>query len=388
MSVRVLAFFDTRYQPALAGGADPWKALRDARAPSRLHFALDQPSTLGMYDLSERTVAAQVVLFARNAGVDGFVVDVLWDEARKSYQTGAEPLAIATGESFGLAFQWRNGPDAFWQAPASVEARQERAAALVGALKVGHPALMDGRLPLVVKYPKLVWEPAETLALLRREAEAAGLPGLYLIACRAEDRDGKYTKGQGYDALIDPGPAEWQSCPPSNNPSGLDYLEVMAGLRDSVEYLDRFYDYPLFAVARMINRDQRGKVLARVFPGYFDWQKHPEGGAMHLVNRKTNGTQPVDRHLYGLFFENAMLWTRNNIPPDERVVFLDSWNGWLTGSQVEPSLMEGDLVYNATRAAIDRARYVIKGRDSAPEAAVDAAMKERIALLVEAAKNF
>lgn len=109
---------------------------------------------------------------------------------------------------------------------------------------------------------------------------------------------------------------------------------------------------------------------------------------MHLVNRKSNGTQPVDRHLYGLFFENAMLWTRGHLPVEERVVFLDSWNGWLTGSQVEPSLLDGDLVYNATRAAIDRARYVIKSRDTAPEDKLDDAVKERIALLCEAAKNF
>lgn len=388
MSVRVLAFFDTRYQSGPGGASDAWRPLREARAPSRLHFPLDQPSTLGMYDLSDQTAAAQVVLFARNAGIDGFVVDVQWDSGRLCYVTGAEGLAAVAGETFELAFQWRNGPDAFWQESTPPESRRTRAAALIQALTVGNPALMDGRIPLVVKYPKLLWNPSETLALLRQQAEAAGLPGLYLIACRAEDRDGKYTQGQGYDALMDPGPAEWQSCPPSNNPTGLDYLEVMAGLKDSVEYMDRFYDYPLFAVARMINRDLRGKVLARVFPGYFDWQKHPEGGAMHLVNRRSGGTQPVDRHLYGLFFENAMLWTQGHLPAGERVVFLDSWNGWLTGSQVEPSLLDGDLVYNATRSAIDRARYVIKSRDSAPEDHLDAAIRDRIALLCEAAKNF
>ena len=83
-----------------------------------------------------------------------------------------------------------------------------------------------------------------------------------------------------------------------------------------------------------------------------------------------------------------MLWTRGHLPKAERVVFLDSWNGWLTGSQVEPSMLDGDLVYNATRAAIDRARYVIQSRDNAPDDSLDAAIKERIALLCEAAKNF
>jgi len=383
MTVKVLAFFDSRYQ----GGDDAWKSLREAVPPSRQHFALDRPSTLGWYDLSNPQSAAQVVLFARNAGIDGFVLDVEWDKTQKSYSSGGEPLADLTGEHFGLAFQWRNGPDQFWQSPAPDALRQERAAALIKAINIGAPALMGGGVVLAVKYPKLIWEPKATLALLRAEAKAAGLPGLYLMACRAEDQNGSYA-ALGYDALLDPGPAEWQSCPPANNPSGFDYLEVMAGLRDSVDYMDRFYDYPLFAVARMINRDQRGKVVPRVFPGFFNWQKHPEGGAMHLINRCSSGPQPVDRHLYGLFFENAMLWARGHLPADERAVFLDSWNGWLTGSQVEPGLLDGDLVYNATRNAIDRSRYVIKSREQSPDCSLDDAVKERIALLVEAAKNF
>jgi len=380
MSVKLLAFFDTRYR----GGAEPWQPLIEAVPASRLHMPLDRPGTLGQYDLDDPQAVANIVAFARNAGVDGFVVDLRATES--GYATGAEPLAVQTSENFGLAFQWKNGDDAFWKAPASAEDRAARARALIAAIAVGTPALVGGRVMLIVERPKELGAPAETLALLRQTAAAAGLPGLTLVAARAEDGDGKYT-AQGYDSLVDPAADEWHSCPPNNKPSGLDLLEVMAGMKDSVEYLDKFFSYALFAVARMVNREKRGKVLPRVFPAFHDWASKPNGGAIHLLNRKNGINVPCDTYLYGLFVENAMLWAESHLPAGERVVLLDSWNGWLTGSQVEPSLFDGDLVYNATRNAIDRGRYVLQSREGAPEGGLDAATRERIALICEAAKN-
>lgn len=383
--VRVLAFFDTRYQSSeqmrrLNGAGDPWARLREARPASRQHFALNMPSTLGMYDLADPQAVAGVVTMARGAGIDGFVVDCRW--SGENYVTGAEALAPTTGEDFGLAFRWANGEEDFWRQSADGEARRRRASALMAALKIGHPTGVAGRVLLIVDRPKEVADLAGTATLLRAAAAEAGLPGLYLVANRAEDK-GRFISA-GLDALIDPGPAEWHSCAPSNRPSGLDLLEVMAGLRDSVEYLDKFFPYLLFSVSRMINREQRGKVLPRVFPAFHDWALHPDGGATHLV---APGNKAVDTYWYGLFMENAMLHTHEHFPADERIVFLESWNGWLQGSQVEPSLLDGDLVYNATRDAIDRGRYVVRTRGEVGEGGVSAVLKERIALLCEAARN-
>ncbi|PKU25973.1 glycoside hydrolase family 99-like domain-containing protein [Telmatospirillum siberiense] len=384
MSVRVLAFFDARYQSSadvrrLYGEGDAWRRVREARPASRQHFALNLPSTLGQYDLAQPEAAGRVVAMARQVGIDGFVLDCRWDG--EAYVTGAQALAPMCGDSFALAFQWRNGEEDFWKAPASRSDRTERASRLISALKVGLPILADGRLLMIVDRPKELADPGEVLGILKEEACRAGLPGLYVIANRSEDK-GRFLSN-GYDALVDPGPAEWHSCSPSNRPNGLTFLEVMAGLRDSVDYLDRFFPYVLFAVARMINRSQRGKVMPRVFPAYYDWALHPDGGATHLAVQG----KPFDSYIYGLFVENAMLFSQQNFAPDERFVFLESWNDWLTGSQVEPSLLDGDMIYNATKSAIDRGRYVIQTRNEESAGGIDEAMKTRIALLVEAAQT-
>jgi len=386
MSVRVLAFFDSRYQTSPLGTAEEaWRPLKEARPVSRQHFALDAPSSLGMYDLGDPQAAAAVVASAKSANIEGFVVDLRW--TAQGYWTGAEALAPLTGPDFGLAFQWKNGDDAFWTAEASVEERAARAQTMIKAISVGTPALIGGRVGLMVESPKLLQGPAEALRLLRAAAAEAGLPGLYLMASRAEDAKGDYLKVQGYDALVDPSVPAWPSCPPNSEPNGLDYLEVMAGLKDSVEYTDRFYNYMLFTVARMINRDKRGKVLPRVFAAYYDWLEKPEGGGMHLQFKGGGRTAPNDPHYFSMFVENAMLWAQGNLPEDEQVVFMDSWNGWATGSQIEPSLLDGELITNAARNGIDRGRFMAMGRASMPKCQLDADLRERIKLLCEAASN-
>ena len=188
---------------------------------------------------------------------------------------------------------------------------------------------------------------------------------------------------QGFDALIDPPPDQWQSCRPSNKATGFEMLEVLAGLRDSTDCLDRYFGYLDFAVARTLNRDQRGKAFARVFPAFHDWLSHPDGGATQdLVGR---GNQPIDAQLFGMFLENAMLFTERHFAPAERALFLHSWNYWHDGSQLEPSLLDGDLLWNATRDAIDRARYLIQTRAGAAPWE-DNPRTRQIAMMCEAAR--
>lgn len=370
----VLAFFDTSF----TGTDARWRQLRDARPASRQHFPLNQPSTLGQYDLAKPDQAAPVIGMARQAGIDGFVIDVRF--LGGAYRHDAAPLAPFCKTGFGLAFRWRNGEEPLWADAAVGLEQAERAAALVAALKDAPAVKLGGRPVLIVDDPKQLAAPAAVVAALRGAAAKAGLPGLYLIANRAEDK-GRFLPA-GFDSLMDPSPDDWHSCNASNRTTGLDYLEVMAGMKDSVDYLDRFFPYVTFAVSRMLERERRGKVLPRVFAAFHNWVRHPDGGATHL----TVGNKPFDTHLFGLFVENAMLFAHSHFPADERAIFLQSWNGWLDGTQIEPSLLDGDLVFNAARAAIDRGRYMIRTRGDNP-AGIDDALKERIGLLCEAARG-
>lgn len=368
MSVRVLAFFDTRYQstPDVAAfwkTADPWQKLREARPMSRQHGLPNWPSTLGPYDLSQFEQAAGVVGMAAKIGIDGFIVDCIAHEDR--YLTGAESIASLTGPSFGLAFRWDCAGDPAWRAPAERESRSARARALVSALKVGTHSLADGRTILVIDHPEMLAEPSQAIEILREEANSAGLPGLYLIATQAETKD---SRNLGFDAVLDPGPAQWAAtCAPQNKLSGFKQLEVLVGWRDMTELRDTVYEYTPFVISRMRERDRRGVVLPRVFPAYQDWALHPDGGAVLLLPGGGTPGGGLQRHFYGLFLENALLYAHDRFPPSEGLVFLQSWNGWCENSQIEPSALDGDIVYEATRDAIAKGRFMMsaKGRKQA-----------------------
>jgi hypothetical protein len=146
---------------------------------------------------------------------------------------------------------------------------------------------------------------------------------------------------------------------------------------------DKFFSYSLFAVSRMINREARGKVFPRVFPAYQNWPSHTTGGATVLMDR--DGPGSVDRYIYGLFVENAITFAHENFAPDERFVFLESWNHWLDGSQIEPSVLDGDLIYNATRNAIDKGRYMTRTRGERPARQLPSSVHDMISQICDAA---
>ena len=359
MMVRILAFFDTDY-PA------KWQALREARPQSRRYPSLNWPSTLGTYDTSKPEQMMQVAGLAAAAGIDGFVIDLI--PAGEGYHSGAEALAaLCRPGIFGLTFRWRNDLETAWS--------PERARALIAALAAYRPAFLDGKPVLVVEKPAAL----EDADLLRAAAAAAGLSGFTLIANRAELPQNR----QGFDAGLDPSPADWGSCPASNRPSGLDMLEIQAGLKDSVELTDKFYPYQLFIFSRMVNRENRGRVYPRVFPAFFDWAAHPGGGASVVINGHTDSG--IDHYMFGLFVENAIAYADRHFAQGEQFVFLDSWNRWLEGSQIEPSTLDGDMVYQTVKDAIDKARFHLRSRGQSQVPPLDEALRSRIRQICEAA---
>jgi hypothetical protein len=364
MTARILAFFDTSYP-------ETWRTLRDARPQSRRYPSLNWPSTLGTYDPTNPDQIVQVASLAAAAGIDGFVIDLI--AAGESYRSGADALAaICRPGAFGLVFRWRNDLDPTGSQPG--------ARALIAAMAKHRAAFLDARPVLIVEKPTALAAGAETVAALRREAAAAGLDRFYLIASRADFAD---MKALGFDAALDPDPADWGSCPASNRPSGLDMLEIQAGLKDSVELTDKFYPYQLFIFSRMINRESRGKVFPRVFPAFFDWASHPGGGASVVINGHTDSG--VDHYMFGLFVENAIAYADRAFPEGEKFVFLDSWNRWLDGSQIEPSVLDGDMVYRTVQDAIDKARFLLRSRDTAQTPPPDEALAARIRQICDAA---
>ncbi|MEC4589638.1 MULTISPECIES: glycoside hydrolase family 99-like domain-containing protein [Nitrospirillum] len=351
LNLRVLAFFDARFQSSgplwqALGSGDPWARALDAYPARRHHSPLLQPGkALGRYDLADAAGAGRVVAVARATGIGGFVLDCHRFEG--SYLTGAECLDVWCDDDFGLAFRWT---------PAPVGDPASDAAALMAAIAGFSPLLADGRQVLVVNEPYTLPDPAGTAALLRHAAVAAGLGGLYLVATAAEARGGLLDAG--FDALLDPGPAQWRSCKPAELLNGYTFLQAEAGQADGGMFDDTIMSYAQFVNSRMVDRASRGKVFPRVVLDYADWPDHPLGGATLLAS-----TSSV---LYRRFLAGAMVHVAQHFPEAERLVFIDSWNHWRQRSQIEPTTQFGSTVLDETANGIRQGGYVALTRVGEP----------------------
>lgn len=348
-TTRVLAFFDSRFCASgpvwdATGKADHWRRSLAPRPRHDSHPPIQTPQQDG-YDLSQPQQAAAVVAAARGTGLGGFVLDLLpWNGG---YVCGAEMLDPYCDGDFGLAFQWDNGDGG-----GDWDRLHQACIAVVAALRPWRHVRLGGHPVLIVRRPHALPDAALVTAMLRHEATAQGLSGLYLIANAAEASG---ILGQaGFDAFLDPDPADWVSCENTNRDDGYAHLLVRTGQGDAAALRDQSLDALAFVASRMVNRPRRGKVLPRVLPAFADWPDRPDGGAVVLTGTKTA--------LYGMFLRKAIDVAEDLFPADERAVFVDSWNGWRKGSQIEPTSQAADTLLRETRDAIAWGRYLVRSR--------------------------
>lgn len=374
MSAKVIAFFDARFQESgplweALGRRNHWRWSLEPRPARSFQQSLRMPSRLGAYDLARPEMAASVVMAAREAGLAGFALDLY--RAREGYLTGAECLDPWCDGDFGLAFRWDNGLRGASSATMDWEGHRRDLAAVVAAMRPWRHATLGGRPVLVIQRPHTLAEPALTVTLLQEEARRAGLPGLYIIANAAEETP--RLGGAGFGALLDPDPAEWVSCDVVTPDTGFTILQALAGYEDAAVVLDTVLNYRTFSCSRMVNRSRRGKVLPRVMPAFSNWPDHDERGAVNLVN-----TFPS---LYNAFMRKSISVVSDAFAEDERAVFLDSWNYWRYGSQIEPETRRGDSLLRETRSAINWGRYVARTQvpvHKAEAVTLDSAARARI----------
>lgn len=350
---QVLAFFDARFCASgpvweSTGHADHWEHALNQRWTRSYQPHARTPAASGRYDLSQTEQAAMVVRAARNIGLNGFVLSLL--PGNGGYVTGADMLNGHCDETFGLAFQWNN-------ADAANDPRRLRQECqdVVAALHPWRHVRLDGRPVLIVRHPHALANPALILEMLRQEAASAGLPGLFVIANAAEQTES--LSQAGFDALLDPDPAEWISCERHLAHDGFALLQTVAGKAESAGLRDSLLNYTTFISSRMNDRARRGKVFPRVLPEFCDTIDHEDGESVVLKEVKN----PIShKELYGMFLRKAISVVESQFKKGERAVFIDSWNGWHHHSQIEPSVQDGGTLLAHTQDAIVWGRYLAR----------------------------
>jgi Glycosyltransferase WbsX len=350
MRARVLTFYLPQFHPIPENdawwgpGFTEWTNVAKAVRRFPGHYQPHVPADLGFYDLRLAPTRAAQATLAQSAGIEGFVYWHYWFAGRRLLE---RPFAevLASGEpDFGFALAWANQTwSGVWHGaedrilmeqtypPGDDEAHF---ASLLPAFTDPRYVTVGGRPLFYVFRPEQLPEPARFVERWQSLATKAGLPGLYLVAEMSDllGRGSVYPDPfrDGFDAGVHvriPVDTEgWRS-------TRMRVLRRM-GLPEIYRYSAHPVDRPPSTAGR--------PVLPAVYP---NWDNTPRSGRRGLVAQGASPSR-FQVHLADAVTRVA------DLPEQERLVFVKSWNEWAEGNHLEPDLRDGHGYLDVVRRCV------------------------------------
>jgi hypothetical protein len=324
-------------------GFTEWTNVATARRLYRGHEQPKLPGELGFYDLRlAETRSAQAAL-ARDAGIEGFCYWHYWFGGHRVLEQPFEAVLESGEPDFPFCLCWANDhwTGVWYGAPDRVllEQTYPGAADHRAHFEAILPALRDrrylrvGGCPLFAVFqPMTLPDPKAFCALWRELAERAGLPGLHLVAFGA----GCWDPTQwGFDASVQHSPRIPRRF---RSPRGLRVRLLHLRGRPIVYPYRRYVERERYAAASPFD-------YPIVLP---NWDNTPRSGKLGFVLEGSTPElfrRPLRRELERVAQRR----------PEQRIVFLKSWNEWAEGNYLEPDRRFGRAYLDVVREEWERA---------------------------------
>ncbi len=339
-TVRALAFYLPQFHPIAENdewwgpGFTEWTNTANARRRYPGHYQPHVPADLGFYDLRVAETRVAQAALARAHGVEGFVYWHYWFAGRRLLE---RPFAevLASGEPdlpFALAWAnqtwsgiWHGAADRIlveqtYPGPDDDQAHFDH---LLAAFTDDRYVTVDGRPLFYVFRPEQLPHPAGFVDRWQQMAQAAGLPGLYLVAEMSDLLgDGPIYPdpfAAGFDAGVH------VRIPVQRSALAIARMRVLRKLG-----LPEIYRYARTPVKRPATSPAR-PVYPCVYP---NWDNTPRSGRRGLV---AHGSTPEQ---FAVHVDEAVA-SLQSFPADHRLLFVKSWNEWAEGNHLEPDLRDG-----------------------------------------------
>ena len=341
-SARAIAFYLPQYFPIPENdewwgtGFTEWTNAAKARRLFPGHAQPTLPGELGFYDLRVPETREAQSQLALDHGVEAFAYWHYWfgDGDRILERPFME--VVASGEpkiSFCLA--WANQTwTGIWHGAGDRILKEQRYlgpeddarhfSAILPAFQDERYLRVDGRPVFYVFRPEELPDAAEFVDRWQSMARDAGLEGLYLVAESSDLLGGgvRYSAAQssaaGFDASV------YMRLPALTTPVTRFRMRAVRKVLGGPE----IYPYDDDAVAATTKGPQ---VQPCVYP---NWDNTPRSGRGGVV---LTGSTPEK------FGQNvrAAAATLTDRPPQERLLWVKSWNEWAEGNHLEPDLQHG-----------------------------------------------
>lgn len=354
---RTFAFYLPQYHPigennwAHGMGFTEWHNVIRAKPLFRGHYQPRIPGELGFYDLRAEDVLRQQIKLAKEHGISGFCFYYYYFHGRKLLY---QPIANFVRSNIDMPFMmlWANENwSKRWDGGdqdviiAQQHSREDDLAFLLELIPLFRDTRyvkVDGK-PILLVYKTHVFPDIRgTVEIWRENIEKHGFPGVFLVMVDDWTPEPDHPRQFGFDASYE---IPSNLVPQPVLITEADYLDLQDGFEGKI------VDYAKFASFH----------LSRPFPPYkrfrtvmLPWDNTPRYGSRAIVHINGQGDA------YKLWLLQAILDTHRRYPPEERIVFIHSWNEWCEGTYLEPDARFERLFLEQTRDAIKIAREVIE----------------------------
>ncbi len=384
--MRTLAFYLPQFHPVPENdqwwgpGFTEWTNVTRARSQRRGHRQPRLPADLGFYDLRLPEIRIAQAALAAAHGVDAFCYYHYWFEGRRLLDRPFDDVRQSGEPDFPFCLCWANENWTRTWSGNSANILVEQAYSptddlnhirwLASVFADPRYVQVDGRPLFLVYRPSAIPNPRRTTDLWRQEAVRLGVGEPYLCAVHALPPDRVDPRALGFDAAVLFAP-DWRSLGPSVGSSMVRRSVRKVFNPSSALRRHRFCHYDEVVRLSRATPAPEFKRYPCVCPGFDNTPRRPERSATVLV-----GSSP---ERYGRWLADVL----DEFEPfgaDEDLVFVNSWNEWGEGSQLEPCSIWGTAYLQAHLRAVqdnrgrtqshagrDDAAHGIRGRTGRPE---------------------
>ena len=342
-NIRVVAFYLPQFYPTPQNdewwgpGFTEWTNVVQAEPLFEGHYQPRLPADLGFCDTRVPQVRVAQASLAREYGIEGFCYWHYWFHGTRVLNRPFDEV-LASGEpDLPFCLSWANEtwtrrwhgagvPDEVLQEQTYSEADDvAHAQWLAAAFSDPRYIRIDERPVFLVYRPFDLPDAPRTTDTIRTEAMRVGLPEPYLVGINAHNPT-KDTRPLGFDSTLNFEPQ--LSAVPGPTEPGL-----------------KIYDYTL-ATRSMRNQTRDYPFHPCVMVSWDNTPRRGENGIVFI-----NSTpQTFERHLA------AAARPLHGAPPQHQLLFVNAWNEWAEGNNLEPDLKHGlgwlEAVQRVTRREV------------------------------------
>ncbi len=339
--LRFIAFYLPQFHPIKENdewwgkGFTEWTNTGKARRRFIGHYQPHVPADLGYYDLRVPEVRVAQAELARSYGIEGFCYYHYWfGDGRRLLEKPFQEVLASSQPDYPFCLCWANdtwtgiwhgAPDRTLIEQKYPGAHDDEAhfAALLPAFRDKRYIRIDGKPIFIVWRPFGFPNPLATVNRWRLMAKEAGLPGLYLVGIFRPG--GGQPEDYGFNASVHNDNPQLRPWGTWKNPMKLAYYALQRKLG-----IPTVYSYKK-AIDTFLPKQMPDTRYPSVI---HSWDNTPRSGVNGLVLKDSSP------ELFRVALRRAIEIIKDR-HPQNKIIFLKSWNEWAEGNHLEPDLRDG-----------------------------------------------